>query len=212
VPNRDVTLVHLVDAGVLEGQAFVMVCPERLSPPLQDRLATMGAVRPRQQYARVARVAVCFRSDGGTGNCFGAGGAMLAAAEGASIIVPSLRKRNGGSVIVDDAADESEPFDRECVARRCSDMPAGFCTDPLRVTAVTPGCVIPDCRNAQGRWNDNHAPVACRATGALGTQPGGAARWRGCNVIPAALSTGAACLPVECGVFSGDSITDEFLP
>lgn len=206
-PGRDVTRLQLVDAGILEGQAFVLVCPQRLAPKLRNKLLDAGQVGPRQRYARVARVAVCLRTDGGAGNCFGAAGNILAAAQGATVIVPSLRKLNGGSAVADDDADDSVLLERDCTGQRCADFAAGTCADPLRIFTVPLPCRIPDCRTG-GVWNDAHAPVDCRATGPLGLRDGGA-RWRGCNVLPAALATGAECLAVECGVLQGDDVREE---
>ena len=68
--------------------------------------------------------------------------------------------------------------------------------------------VIPDCRNSDGGWNDHHAPVACNATGAYGLPDGGPV-WRGCNVLPRANSTGAACIDSPTGVvFAGERLED----
>jgi hypothetical protein len=211
VPRREVTRVQLIDGGLAEGQTFVMVCPEKLSDKARAAInaAQPGLLRPNQRYAKVARVAACFRPET-AGGCFTAAGALRPEAVGGFVVVPSLRKTNGGSTIGDPGADDGLPLEAECRARRCSDMPAGFCLEPLGLLAVAPGCAIPDCRTA-GVWNDNHAPVDCRATGALGVRPDGGPRWAGCNVInPASLAVGAACLPVECGTWSGDRLTAEF--
>lgn len=68
------SVAELRDAGITAGQRVVLTCPERLTPRTKRRIndAQPGALRPRQTYARVARVALCFgdrRLDGGTGNC-----------------------------------------------------------------------------------------------------------------------------------------------
>ena len=84
--------------------------------------------------------------------------------------------------------------------------PRPWCNVATRRGRITPPCVIPDCWTlADGGWDDN-AVVDCRGTGPFGVQPGGAPRWRGCNVTPAQFSTGAACVPVECSVVAGDPI------
>lgn len=62
--------------------------------------------------------------------------------------------------------------------------------------------VIPDCRNADGGWNDQHAPVACTSL------DGG---WRGCNVMPRAQMTGAACLDAPSGVVDGNERIEDAL-
>jgi hypothetical protein len=215
VPRRDVTRVQLIDGGIAEGQAFVLVCPERLSDKARAAInaAQPGLLRPNQRYAKVARVAACFRPET-AGGCFTAAGVLRPEAVGGFVVVPSLRKTNGGSAINDPDADDGLPLEGECRARRCTDMTANFCDNPLRLAAVpsggAAGCAIPDCRRPDGGWNDAHAPVACRATGVLGL-PDGGPLWRGCNVInPATLATGAACLPVECGTWGGDRLTAEF--
>jgi hypothetical protein len=68
--------------------------------------------------------------------------------------------------------------------------------------------VIPDCRNTDGGWNDNHAPVDCLAAGARGLLDGGP-RWFGCNVLPRASATGTQCLDAPTGtVFAGERLED----
>jgi hypothetical protein len=69
--------------------------------------------------------------------------------------------------------------------------------------------VIPDCREADGGWNDNHAPVDCLGTGQFGAWDSGAPEWRGCGVLPRALSTGTQCLNAPSGtVFAGERLED----
>jgi len=83
--------------------------------------------------------------------------------------------------------------------------PRPWCNVATRRGRVTPPCVIPDCSLPDGGWNDS-AVVDCRGTGPFGVQPGGAPRWRGCNVTPAQFSTGVACVPTECSIVAGDTI------
>lgn len=70
------TMAELRDAGITDGQRFVLTCPERLTQRTKRRIRDaqgVDALRPKQSYARVARVAVCFGDqliDGGVGNCF----------------------------------------------------------------------------------------------------------------------------------------------
>lgn len=220
------TMAELRDAGLADGQRFVLVCPERLTHQTRRRIqaAQPGALRPRQQYAQVARVAVCLRADGGPGNCFGVGGNLLGVAEGADVVVPSLRRNldgvnlDAGIEVDDGGAGDSDDVDDafqyrydECHAVRCADFDAGspspfatpFCQRFNRLMAVPPPCLMPNCYTGpNGEWDDN-AVVACRGVGPLGL-PDGGPRWRGCNVGPAQYMTGPACLPVSCSVVAGD--------
>lgn len=80
-----------------------------------------------------------------------------------------------------------------------------WCNSATRRGRVTPPCVIPDCSRPDGGWDDNGPEVDCRGIGPFGISDGGP-RWRGCNVTPASFATGAACIPVECSILSGDGI------
>lgn len=206
IPRGDVTLNQLRNAGLGDGQPFVLVCPEKLSPETRRKinLQQPDFLRVRQRYARIARAAVCFRTDGGAAGCFRPDGTLLPGAE-AQVIVPSLRILSGDSGI-DPTADDGVPLQADCRARRCSEFDAGFCQGMTRIEALPLPCVIPDCRIGQ-RWNDN-AIVDCRATGRLGHRDGGA-RWRGCNVMPSAFAVGTACVAVECGTLAPDDMRDE---
>lgn len=83
---------------------------------------------------------------------------------------------------------------------------APWCNSATRRGRVTPPCVIPDCWTlSDGGWNDD-AVVDCRGTGPYGEFPGGAPRWRGCNVTPAAHAVGTQCVPVECSIVAGDDV------
>jgi hypothetical protein len=84
--------------------------------------------------------------------------------------------------------------------------PRPWCNVATRRGRVTPPCVIPDCSLPDGGWDDNGPEVDCRGIGPFGTFPDGLPRWRGCNVGPSQYMTGAACIPVECSVVSGDGI------
>lgn len=202
------TLPELLDAGLLAGQPFVLVCPEKLTDRTRARIAETqpGALGPRQRYARVARPAVCFRPAGASGNCFRADGTVFSAAEGGTVVVPGLK-----ASAEDDDSDNALQFaPRECTGAPCQDFDAGagtwanFCAGPRRLAVVLPPCVIPDCWTlADGGWNDSSAPVACRGVGVLGL-PDGGPRWRGCNAMPAQYAVGAACRRVECSVLAGD--------
>jgi hypothetical protein len=65
--------------------------------------------------------------------------------------------------------------------------------------------VIPDCRTADGSWDDS-AVVDCRRAGVL--LDGGAAWW-GCNVFPRAEAVGTQCLDAPTGVVvAGERLED----
>lgn len=228
------SMADLRDAGIADAQRFVLVCPERLTPQTRRRIRNNqpDALRPRQQYARVARVAVCFRSDGGTANCFRPldGGLLVASGE-AEVIIPSLRQNllgvdldAGGS---DDAGEDNEVDDSlqfrldDCTHLSCpqyaDEVAAGtmpnafanaFCGNLNRLAAVPAPCAIPLCLGSDGGWDDN-AVVDCRGTGPFGLADGGP-RWRGCNVTPTQYTVGSACVPVECSVVAGDDLTEEW--
>ena len=229
------TMAELRDAGIGDGQRLVIECPERLTAQTRNRIKRNqpDALRPRQQYARVARVAVCFLSDGGSGNCIRpADGGVLFADNGAEVIVPSLRRDLAGIDLdagdtTDDAGESSEVDDSlqfrldDCRHYSCAQwddlVDAGvkpnpfsnrFCGTLNRLAAVTAPCAIPLCIGSDGGWDDN-AVVDCRATGPYGETDGGA-RWRGCNVALREFTVGTACVPTECSVVAGDDIAEEW--
>lgn len=231
------TMAELRDAGIADGQSLILVCPEKLTLQTRRRinLAQPGFLRPRQVYARVARVAKCFRPDGG--NCFKVSDwSVLAADLEGEIIVPSLRSDLAGVDLDASVADVSDGGDssgvddsnqyelKSCRADRCATYDAGAapgipwpdtpCGALNRLWAETPPCVLPACWVApDGGWDSKAGraghPAApdCRATGARGL-PDGGARWWGCNVLPADVAVGTQCLPVECSVLAGDDPPD----
>jgi hypothetical protein len=67
-------------------------------------------------------------------------------------------------------------------------------------------CVIADCREPDGTWNDKHAPVDCRAGGPFHSKDADAGRWFGCNRIPREHARGTQCLPIPCTVLAGDRL------
>lgn len=76
--------------------------------------------------------------------------------------------------------------------------------NPFTRVAGSSKAVIPDCRNPDGGWNDQHAPVACTRT-----QVGGGTAWAGCNVMPRSESNGAQCLNApSLTVMQGDRLED----
>ena len=216
------SMAELRDAGITDGQRFVLTCPEKLTPQSKRRInsAQPGALRPKQTYGRVSRTAVCFNPDGG--NCFRPSDGLLRVGDmEGDVIVPSLRQdlvnvdldagndSDGG----EDAVDDSLQFRLDdCSATTCPNYDAGdgsnFCGRLNRLMMVTAPCAIPLCLGSDGGWDDN-AVVDCRATGPFGEQDGGP-RWRGCNATPSQYTTGAACVPVECGVLAGDDLVEEW--
>lgn len=87
----------------------------------------------------------------------------------------------------------------------CASWDAG---QPMTRVRAASRYVIPDCRNSDGGWDKNHAPVNCGATGAFGL-PDGGPRWAGCNVLPRTNAVGPACLDAPSGnVFLGERLED----
>lgn len=75
---------------------------------------------------------------------------------------------------------------------------------PVLVARSSSSHVVPDCRGADGGWDDAHAPVACQRR-----EPDGGSRWSGCNVMPRAQAVGGACLDAPTGVvFFGERWED----
>lgn len=228
------TMLELRDAGITDGQRLVLICPERLTQRTKNRINRIqpGVLRPRQSYARVARLAFCFSPDGG--NCFQAatGAPRMADLQG-EIIIPSLRKDVVGTVDGDDGGedevDDSLLFrNDDCKVVMCPQLDAlidagvfvnpyqtGFCGAVNRLAVQPLPNMIPDCRKPDGGWDDEAGEPGhitapnCRFTGPYGTADGGP-RWAGCNSYPAQYAQGNACLPVEASVVSGDSITEEW--
>lgn len=227
------TMAELRDAGIADGQKFVLVCPERLTPRTRNRINRNqpGLLRPRQSYGHVSRVAVCFNPDGG--NCFRPSDGLLRVADlQGEVVVPSLRRDLTGTDEdagtdgdgEDNTVDDSLQYRMDaCEALTCQQAnvaeDAGTFTNPyasafcgaLSRLALQPApCMIPNCWGlADGGWDDNagevgHIPAPnCKATGPYGEMDGGA-RWRGCNVVPRDFAVGPDCLPVACSVVAGD--------
>jgi hypothetical protein len=223
------TMAELRDAGITDGQRFVLTCPERLTPQTKRRInnGQPGLLRPKQTYGRVARTAVCFNPDGG--NCFRPSDGLLRITDGeGEVIVPSLRRDLVGVDL--DAGDDSDGGEDgvddslqyrldDCTVTTCPNYDAGdgtnFCGRLNRLQLVTSPCMLPLCLTSDGGWDDElgepgHEPAAdCRFTGFLGT-PDGGPRWRGCNAGPASMAVGSACVPVECGTLGGEDVAEEW--
>ena len=231
------TMAELRDAGILDGQKFVMVCPERLTPRTRNRIKRLqpDALRPRQSYGHVARVGVCFNPDGG--NCFRPSDGLVRVADlQGEVVVPSLRRDLVGTdedAGIDDAGEDNVVDDSlqyrtdSCEVLTCQQAvdaqdagtfanpyANGFCGALNRLALQPAPCMLPNCYVlSDGGWDDNageagHAAAPnCRGIGPYGEADGGA-RWRGCNVTPRDFAVGPDCLPVECSVVSGDRPED----
>lgn len=223
------TMAELKDAGILDLQRGVITCNERFTKQTRNRIEANqpGLLRPSQSYGTLSRTVRCFNPDGG--NCWrpSDGLARVSDLEG-ELIIPSLRvdlAGTDGSVTVNDGGDNDDvddalQFDRAgCVIQSCplfdADVLAGKRTDPfggclggLNSVALQPApCMIPNGwgRAADGGWCEEECggPVDCNFTGPYGTADGGP-RWNGFNARPREYAVGAACVPVACGVASGD--------
>ncbi len=223
------SMAELRDAGIADLQPLVIECSERLTPQTKRRInaAQPGMLRPGQSYARVARTARCLNPDGGV--CFRAtdGGARMDDLVG-ELIIPSLRTNLAGvdldaGVGADDGGDNDDVDNSlqyrndSCEIFGCQQydylVDAGFRANPFvnrfcnnlnRLMLVPSPCMIPNGWRADGGWCEEECGVVdCRFGGPYGEQDGGP-RWRGFNTGPREFATGADCVPVECGVVSGD--------
>lgn len=212
-------IANLRDAGLLSERddRWVMACPERITTATRNYLRNngYGTFKPGSIH-RIARVVIQHNLDDGGRELVNASLDVLAS------------DADGGDE--EDATDDALQFrSDDCFRLECNDnsdagirelrlLPDGglrhmradggevpWCNVATRRGRITPPCVIPDCSLPDGGWNDDGPEVACYGTGPFGTEDGGA-RWRGCNVTPATYATGAACIPVECSVVSGDGI------
>jgi len=212
-------IANLRDAGLFSERTdrFVLACPEKITTATRNNLRKngYGDFRPGSIH-RVARVVIEHTlADGGK-----------------ELVNPSIdvlaNDADGGDP--EDETDDALQFrSDDCFRLECNDdtdagirelnlLPDGgarhpfsdggvrpWCNVATRRGRITPPCVIPDCWTLpDGGWDDN-AVVDCLGTGPFGISDGGP-RYRGCNVTPAAFSTGAACVPTECSIVAGDTI------
>lgn len=211
-------IANLRDAGLFSERddRWVMACPEKITTATRNYLRNNGyGTFKAGSIHRIARVVIEHHLPDG----------------GHELVNPSidvLSNEDAGDA--EDETDDSLQFrSDDCFRLECDDdtdggirelnwLPDGgarhafpdggprpWCNSATRRGRITPPCVIPDCSLPDGGWNDNGPEVDCRGTGPFGTQDGGP-RWRGCNVGAAQFMTGAACIPVECSVVSGDGI------
>lgn len=209
------SMAELRDAGIADGQRLVLECPERLEPQTIRRIKRNQptALRPKQRYARIARVAVCFLDDGGSGNCVRpADGGVLALEMGASVVVPSLRRDLTGVDLAggtDDAGEDVEVDDAlqfrldDCRHISCSQyddaVDAGtrpnpfanrFCGSLNRLVLVPSPAMLPDCRDDAGVWDDQagepgHIPAPdCRCALMGPGEPWDGTTYRWCGCNP----------------------------
>lgn len=218
------TILELKDAGILEGQRGVITCNEKLTKQTKNRIEANqpGLLRPAQSYGQVTRTTRCFNPDGG--NCLrpSDGFARVSDLEGRLIITglrADLSGTDGGVTVFDggdsDDVDDALQFDRAgCVVETCPVFdarvadggaldPFGGCLGGLNTLALQPApCMIPNGWGPDGGW-DETGQVDCLCGGPYGLSDGGA-RWRGFNVCRREYATGAACVPVSCGIVAGD--------
>lgn len=218
-PGR--SIADLRDAGLFSERTdrFVLACPEKITTATRNNLRKngYGDFRPGSIH-RVARVVI--------EHTLVDGGKELV---NPSIDVLAAEEVDGGDE--EDETDDSLQFRTDdCFRLECDDdtdagirelnlLPDGgarhpfpdggprpWCNVATRRGRLVPPCVIPDCSLSDGGWDDNGPEVDCRGIGPFGNAGDGSPRWRGCNVTPASFATGAACIPVECSVVSGDGI------
>lgn len=212
-----VTRADLADAGISDGQRFVIICPERLTDATKERIRFRqpGSLRNNQRYARIARVAACISPDGG--NCFTPATGNVRVTD-AQIIVPSRRavtSVDGGSDGTEDSdVDDALQYVDNCTHLTCAQAnvaqdagtfinpyPTGFCAAFNRLAVQTPPCVIPNGRRAGGAWCEESCGIVdCRRR-----LPDGGSRWFGFNAMPRNSAVGTQCVPVECSVVAGDT-------
>lgn len=213
------TIANLRDAGLLSERTdrFVLACPEKITTATRNNLRNNGYGDFRAgSIHRVARVVIEHTLPDG----------------GLELVNPSIdvfaNEADGGDE--EDETDDALQFrSDDCFRLQCNDDtdggirelnwladggarhpfpdggPRPWCNVATRRGRLTPPCVIPDCSLPDGGWDDNGPEVDCRGVGPFGTGDGGA-RWRGCNVGAVQWMTGAACIPTECSLVSGDGI------
>lgn len=225
------SMLELKDAGILDLQRLVLICPERLTKQTIRRINTKqpGILRPAQAYAHIARSARCWNPDGG--NCLRpADGGLLVSDLDGELVIPSLRANLTGidqdaGVGSDDGGDNDDVddsyqyantscslltcpvFDAEVDAGRMLNPYAGGCLGGLNRLALQPApCMLPDVwkNSPDGGWVEV-GEVDCKGIGPYGLEDGGP-RWRGYNVTPREYAVGADCLPSACVIVSGDPI------
>jgi hypothetical protein len=225
------TMLELKDAGILEGQRLVQVCPERLTAQTIRRINAKqpGILRPSQAYGIVARSARCFNPDGG--NCLRPSDGLPRVDAGeATVVVPSLRANLSGldpdaGVGDDDGGDNDDIDDAyqyattSCSLLTCNQFDDGVdagtyvspyangCLGGLNRLALQPmPCMLPDPfkHSLDGGWYEG-VEVDCKGIGPYGESDGGP-RWRGFNVTPREYAVGVDCLPSACVIVAGDPV------
>lgn len=205
-----ITMAELRDAGAADERIarWVAVCPEKITAATARYLRRNGYGDFRAgTIHRVARVVWEYQTD--------AGAVVL----NPSLVVTLPNDADGGGE--DDETDDALQFRLEdCYRLECNALPdelrllsdAGFrhlradggevpwCNTATRRGRVTPPCAIPNCWTlSDGGWDDS-AVVDCQGIGRFGSPV-----WLGCNTMPASISSGTQCVPVECTVQAGDN-------
>lgn len=212
----ETTMEELKDAGAVVDRfdRWVAVCPEKLSQKTVNYLKRNGyGAYNVGSIHRIARVIWEYQlTDGG----------RIALNPSLVVTLDGDAGYDDGGEDEDDGTDDSFQFSLddcyrlECNAitdelrlladagfrhRKVDDTEQPWCNAATRRGRVTPPCVVPNCWTlADGGWNDS-AVVDCLVPGRFGGQI-----WAGCNVYPAAGSTGTQCVPVECSTVAGDQI------
>lgn len=220
------TMGELRDAGIADGQKFVLICPERFDSRTRSRINRNqpGLLRPRQHYGHVARVGVCFSPDAGLCWRNVDGTARLSDLEG-EVIIPSLRQDLVGTDEdagtdgdgEDNTVDDAKQYTTSCELLTCQQADSAedagtflnpytnrFCAALNRLALQPAPCFIPNGWREDGGWcEESCGEVNCKGVGPYGELDGGP-RWRGFNVGPRQFMQGPDCIPVECGVQAGD--------
>lgn len=175
-PKNDTTEVDLADAGVASANR-VATCPVRVSDECRGRFGL-------KRYETVRFPIFTDNQSASVTNV---------------ILPPAARAIKSCVEVVDFAQCDVDPTGSfPSVALKWGDP------NPFTRVPTATKFVIPDCRNADGGWNELHAPVAC-----LRSLPDGGTGWKGCNVIPRSEASGGACLPAPSGsVMLGDRLEE----
>lgn len=168
-PNSStITATHYLDAGVAQ-PTHLATCPVRVEPACAAAYGT--------GLYETVRFPVFVTGTPGDANGF-------------DVLLPPRTSRVAGRCL--EVMDWSRCTLEVVTAPMMAAVMAYWDSDvPLQVMRGSSTHVIPDCREADGGWNDQHAPVDCT------TFDGG---WRGCNVLPRSAMTGTRCLSAPSSV------------
>lgn len=167
-----ITPTHYLDAGV-SGPTHIATCPARIRPQCA---ATYGTRR-----YETLRFPVFVT--GTPGN-----------AQGFDVLLPP-RSQSVAGPCIEVMAWADCTLEAVTAGTQAAALAYWVAEIPVLVARSSSSHVVPDCRGADGGWDDAHAPVACQRR-----EPDGGSRWAGCNVMPRAQSVGGACLDAPTGV------------